>query len=129
MTGLAGLLGVAAIPVVVGIMYKGEVMAASGVAMGIGGAYKTLGAQGAMGAMEDNFGKNLAEDNEKSRRSEEERKARLSLANFGEAVPANGSAIEALSRYQDQIDKANKNNAAFGAMTSEGGTTALNAGA
>lgn len=36
MTGLAGLLGVAAIPVVVGIMYKGEVMAASGVAMVIG---------------------------------------------------------------------------------------------
>jgi len=88
MTGVAGLLGVASIPVVVGIMFKGEVMAASGVAMSVDGAFKSMGAKGAMSVEEDNFGKNVAEDNNRNRRSDEEERARLQLANFGEAIPS-----------------------------------------
>ena len=120
MTGVAGVLGVASIPLVMGIMYKGEVAAAAGVAMGVSGAFKSLGAGGARHEMQDAMESQLAEQDKNKRMSKEDAYNRERLRRAGFSVPTNGTAIEAMAEVESGMDRANKANASANAMMSNG---------
>jgi len=128
MTGLAGLLGVASIPLVIGIMYKGEVAAASGIATSVGGAFKSSGIDGAQNALTEYNSTNQAEKTNLNNMSNEEL-AQKRLRDMGFEPAPSGSAMMHMAEIEAGMEKANKAVASYDAMTSNGGYQALNAGA
>jgi len=120
MTGVAGIMGVAAIPFTIGIVFKGETAAATSLAMGIKSSYKDGGLDDATATQQRNDENRRLE--EKAEESDAARRLRAMGVDF-----SSGEALRTLSEYEAGMEAVNKVAESANAMSGNNGIAKLDA--